>query len=131
MSSEKAIEVFTKVVGSWYMSVVDATGLLGGLLSAWNPNKANFEVYKSVAGIILQGRHIDGVQKINILNCYGPYHHRIPFWNHIRAGGILKQTGLIIGGDLNFTLSASETWGSMRLDPDADFFTICFGLKVW
>ena len=92
VSSEKAIEVFTKVVGSWFMSAVDATGLLVGLLSAWNPKKANFDVYKSVAGIILQGRHIDGVQKINILNCYGPYHHIIPFWNHIRAGGILKQT---------------------------------------
>ena len=53
VSSEKAIEFFSKVVGSWYMSAVDATGLSGGLLSAWNPNKANFEVYKSVAGIIL------------------------------------------------------------------------------
>ena len=113
VSSVKAIEVLSKVVGSWHMSVVDATGLSGGLLSAWNPQKAIFDVYKSVASITLRGRYLNGVQVINILNCYGPYHDRIPFWNHIHAGGILKQTGLIIGGDLNFTLSGSETWGSM------------------
>ena len=122
MSSEKAIEVFSKVVGSWYMSTVDASGLSGGLLSAWNPKKANFDIYKSVAGIILQGRHLNGVQEIKILNCYGPYHNIIPFWNLIRASGLLKEKGLIIGGDLNFTISSSETWGSIRQDPDAEFF---------
>ena len=121
VSSDKAIDVFSKVLGNWYMSAVDATGLSGGLLSAWNPLKANFEVFKSVAGIILQGRLLNGLQEINILNCYGPYHHRIPFWNLIRTGGILKTSGLIIGGDLNFTISARETWGSLRLDPDDNF----------
>ena len=29
---------------------------------------------------------------------------------------------MILGGDLNFTASARETWGNTRLDPDADFF---------
>ena len=40
----------------------------------------------------------------------------------MRDGGLLKTTGLIIGGDLNFTISAREVWGSARLDPDADYF---------
>ena len=47
---------------------------------------------------------------------------RIPFWKVIQSRGLLSEKGLIIGGDLNFTLSASETWGSARLDPEADFF---------
>ena len=53
MSSDRAIEVFYKVVGSWFMSAMDASGLSGGLLSAWNPNKAHFDVFKSDAGIFL------------------------------------------------------------------------------
>ena len=122
MSAEKAIDVFTNVLGNWYMSAVNASGLSGGLLSAWNPHKALFDVFRSGAGILLKGRCINGVQEINILNCYGPYQYRIPFWSHIRAGGLLKTSGLIIGGDLNFTISAREVWGSTRLDPDADFF---------
>ena len=44
VSSEKVIEVFSKVVGSWHMSAVDAIGLSGGLMSAWNPKKVIFDV---------------------------------------------------------------------------------------
>jgi hypothetical protein len=37
--------------------------------------------------------------------------------------GLLGDGGLIIGGDLNFTLSAREVWGGMaRSDPLADYF---------
>ena len=75
VSADKAIEVFTKVVGRWFMSAVDASGKSGGLLSTWNPNLALFDVFKSTAGILLQGRPINGDQEINILNCYGPYHN--------------------------------------------------------
>ena len=122
VTAEKAIDVFSKVVGSWNISAVDAIGLLGGLLTAWNPKKANFVVFKTVAGILLQGRYLNGDRELKILNCYGPYQNRIPYWNLIRDSGLLKEEGLIIGGDLNFTVSANETWGCTCMDPEADFF---------
>ena len=79
VSVDKALEVFSKVLGRWYMCAVDANGFSGGFLSAWNPNLALFDVYKSTAGIMLKGQVSNSVQVINILNCYGPYKHRIPF----------------------------------------------------
>jgi hypothetical protein len=36
----------------------------------------------------------------------------------------LSEEGIIVGGDLNFTLSMREVWGaSSRIDPLSDFFT--------
>ena len=122
VSSDKAIEVFSKVVGSWHMSAVDSIGMSGGLLTAWNPKKVVFDVFSSVAGMIMQGKTVNGDQTLKVVNCYGPYQNRLPFWNQVKAGGLLQEKGLILGGDLNFTVSARETWGNTRLDPDADFF---------
>ena len=85
----------------------------------------------SLFGIMLKGRYVFGVQELNILNCYGPYHHRIPFWSQIRAAGILQKSGLIIGGDLNFTLSADENWVRVRLDRMLAFFIIFSGMKAF
>ena len=106
--ADKAIAVLSKVVGSWHMSAVDAAGRSGGLLTAWNPFRGIFDIYKSVAGILLLGRFMHEAREIKILNCYGPYLDRIPFWNRIQSGGLLRERDLIIGGDLNFTLSARE-----------------------
>jgi exonuclease III len=37
--------------------------------------------------------------------------------------GLLSEEGLIVGGDLNFTISAREVWGnSARSDPLTDYF---------
>ena len=50
VTSIRAIEVFSKIVGNWHMSAVDANGKSRRLLSAWNPKKANFDAFHSVAG---------------------------------------------------------------------------------
>jgi hypothetical protein len=57
-----------------------------------------------------------------LLNCYAPYKDREPFWKTLFDSGLLHEDNLIIGGDLNFTLSANEVWGATaRTDPLADF----------
>ena len=48
---------------------------------------------------------------LSILNCYGPYHNRDSFWNAVASGGLLSLPNLILAGDLNLTLNASEIWG--------------------
>ena len=122
VTSIRAIEVFSKIVGSWHMSAVDANGKSGGLFSSWNPKKANFDAFHSVAGIILQGKLFNSDQVVKVVNCYGSYLNRLQYWSLIKAGGLLNERGLILGGDLNFTVSARETWGNTHLDLDADFF---------
>jgi hypothetical protein len=46
------------------------------------------------------------------------------FWQPLEDSGFLKDEGLIIGGDLNLTLSSGEVWGARaRLDPLSDYFS--------
>lgn len=58
-----------------------------------------------------------------ILNVYGPYTRRKPFWEMVFANGILNDPHLILVGDLNLTLCSDEVWGNGRtMDPLVDFF---------
>jgi hypothetical protein len=98
---------------------------LGGVLSSWNPKKSNFTSFFTPAGILLEGF----VKKINknlkLVNCYGSYADRQSFWNNIKEDGLLKESNLIIGGDLNFIIFAREIWGSSaRSDPMDSYFNM-------
>ena len=56
-----------------------------------------------------------------------PYHNRDSFWSVVASGGLLSLPNLILAGDLNLTLNASEIWGSRaQLDPLGSFFTKLF-----
>jgi hypothetical protein len=104
---------------------VDSKGLSGGLLSAWNPKKTNFDAFMTPAGILLDGFVKQLNKKLKLVNCYGPYANRQMFWDNLKVDGILKESDLILGGDLNFTVSAREVWGcSARNDLLASFFNI-------
>jgi hypothetical protein len=46
-----------------------------------------------------------------ILNVYGPTHERIQFWDNLLGNSFTKKENLILGGDLNFSLGAAESWG--------------------
>jgi hypothetical protein len=72
----------------------------------------------------LEGRFNFSADKVKLVNCYAPYKDRENFWQPIIDYGLLKEPGLIVGGDLNFILSAREMWGSSaRADPLFDFFS--------
>jgi exonuclease III len=51
VGAEKAREVFNKILPKWHLCGVDSNGLSGGLLTAWNPRKADFVAYLTPAGI--------------------------------------------------------------------------------
>ena len=56
---------------------------------------------------------------VDILNVYGPYRNR--------ERGLLNSPNLILGGDLNLTLRASETWGTKAaIDPLSSHFNLFF-----
>ena len=46
-----------------------------------------------------------------LLNVYSPFYERKTFWEKIKAEGVLNQPNVILGGDLNLTLTARESWG--------------------
>jgi hypothetical protein len=73
---------------------------------------------------IWKARFKQSAEKIKMLNCYAPYKDRELFWQPIIDSGLLREEGIIVGGDLNFTLSAREVWGDLaRSDPLADYFS--------
>jgi len=41
----KAREIFVKLLPTWYFCGVDCLGLLGGILTAWNPRKSDFMLF--------------------------------------------------------------------------------------
>ena len=76
------------------------------------------KAYHTLAGILLKVSMRGWSLPFSILNVYGPYLHRDTFWNVVASGGLLSTPNLILAGDLNFTLSASEIWGAKAIvDP--------------
>lgn len=55
VSSDRAKEVFTKLLRYWELCATDSVGQLGGLLSPWNPRKANLVPYVFATRILLEG----------------------------------------------------------------------------
>jgi hypothetical protein len=44
----------------------------------------------------------------SVVNIYGSYFDCTPFWEKLIYAGVLLDPHLIVGGDLNFTLSLRE-----------------------
>jgi len=103
----KACNIFLKLFLGWEVSATDTQGKSGGLLCIWNPSLCDFKSYISAVGLLLTGC-IKGIKEdLKILNVYGPYNDREPFWNRLAGSGLLRDPYLILVGDLNFTLSSS------------------------
>ena len=117
------LRLFAKIKPGWEYCALDAHGLSGGILSAWNPRLIRCKAYHSFAGILLSAsfKGLDSV--FSIVNCYGPYANKTSFWDSVVSGGIFNFPNLILAGDLNFTISDLEIWGDRaRLDHLALYF---------
>ena len=107
-SASPALFAFSKILPSWEFYAISASGLSGGLLSAWNPLKANYRAYQTCAGLLVQASIRGNPSPISILNVYGPYRDHELFWEKALRGGILIISNLVLGGDLKLTLYSSD-----------------------
>ena len=107
-----ALLAFSKLLSIWEFCATDAIGLLGGLLTEWNPHSVCCKAFDIVAGILVNAKFRGSPTTFSILNCYGPYSNREAFWSRAKAGGLLSLPNLISAGDLNFPLNAGEIWGN-------------------
>ena len=107
-SASPALFAFLKLLPSWEFCAISARGLSRGLLSAWNPYKANCRAFQTCAGILLQASIQGMPDPLHILKVYGPYQDRDLFWDKALRGGLLNLPHLVLGGDLNLTLHSSE-----------------------
>lgn len=113
ISAVDAISFFLQIRPHWRVAATDSVGMSGGLLSAWNPEYGDFSAFHTVAGLLIKGSFRGYREPIQILNIYGPYKDRLSFWSLVDDHHILSLDNLIVGRDLNFTLSPSETWGGV------------------
>jgi hypothetical protein len=124
VNGDKAKQLFLQCFPTWNVVALDPCGHSGGFLSGWNPSCVELYDFDTLVGIYLEGRFKQSADKVKLLNCYAPYKDRELFWHPIIQSGLLSEEGIIVGGDLNFTLSTREVWGdSARNDPLTDFFT--------
>ena len=107
-STYPALHAFSKLLPSWEFCDSDASGLSGGLLTAWNPMHVKFWAFETCVGILVHAAFWGLPIPLAILNVYGPYRDRELFWDKAHNGGILSIPNLILGGDLNLVFNSSE-----------------------
>ena len=121
-SADRACAYFQRMFPGWKVVAIGAVGLSGGVLCAWNPRVCDLKAFSSSAGILLKGVFRGCNTAVKIFNVYGPFRDREAFWDRLANCGILKDPALILLGDLNFTLSPTEIWGSSHWDPLMQYF---------
>ena len=88
--------------------MISASVISGDLLTTWNLHKVKCRAFQTCARLLVQVCIRGMSTPISILNVYGPYRDREPFWEKALRGGLLRILNLILGGDLNLTLYSSE-----------------------
>jgi hypothetical protein len=63
-----------------------------------------------------------------LINLYVPYVDRLKFWEGLSGSGNLNATNIILGGDLNFSLSLQGVWVSSP-HPDSQGIAFPIGLN--
>jgi hypothetical protein len=90
---------------------MDVTSQSGGLIMRWSPNYKALSITLYNSSISVKLEYKDLGFSFNILNIYGPYSYRINYWGQLAHSRALSQSHILIGGDLNLTLSLREIWG--------------------
>lgn len=108
--------IITPLLGSMlpgsHFYALDVNGRSRGIALGYNPH--SIKMMGAWGGIGFIGADIYSAElgsEIRVLNIYGPCHHRDIFWEMLLGTDIIQAYNLIIGGDLNFSLGFSESWG--------------------
>jgi len=109
----------------WSFVTLDVRGRSGGMAVGWKTCVMKVQSawgMESVLGVEL--RPVDLGSCLKVINVYGPYQNRAPFWDSFFQNPFLEEDMVVIGGDLNFSLGLSEVWGPhAHSDVMASFLT--------
>lgn len=122
--SEEVVRVLETLLPGWKFVAVDARGRSGGLASGWKVQSCRCDCSWGIfSGVGLEVWDTEIGKTLTILNIYGPYLNRASFWDSFFNMDLFEDTDLILGGDFNLTLGASEVWGPRAAsDFLANFF---------
>eukprot|EP00253_Pinus_taeda_P019452 PITA_19452 len=121
---EEVTGCLNKILPDWSFHVLDSNGHSGGVALGFN-SKVLREIsswgWENVLAVELFSSEL--CIPFLIINVYGPVVDREKFWSPFFAKSFMTHPNLVIGGDLNFSLGTTESWGvRARPDPLTDFF---------
>jgi len=114
--AEPLIQSLSAWLPSWTFHALDAFGRSGGLAIGVNNRVAEIKNIFGGRGFIGFdiNAHSAG-RDIRIINVYGPCTDRANYWRSLLESELFQADNIILGGDLNFSLGYSESWGHSGL----------------
>jgi len=127
------INTLTSWLPNWTFHALDASGRSGGLAIGVNNRPAevrNIFGGRGFIGLDINSQLVDG--DIRIINIYGPCADRANFWRFLFESELFQADNIILGGDLNFSLGFSESWGHLaQVDSLTDTMTSLLEEHKW
>jgi len=109
----------------WKFVAIDVNGRSGGLASGWRLSVCRCDNFWSIrSGLGLQLFSTDLGMVVIVLNIYGPYINRVPFWDSLLSNDFVLNRDLILGGDLNLSLGCEEVWGPKATSDSLSYYFI-------
>ena len=116
---EEIVALLSKLMPGWLFQALDADGRSGGLVTGYrvgNLREISAWGFDHTLALELYSKEL--CLPLLLLNVYGPCQEREMFWSSFFQKYFLNHQNLIIGGDLNFSLGVSESWGAnARANP--------------
>jgi hypothetical protein len=99
MGDEALVVSWLKVgFKNWDFVGLDANGRSGGVALGWNTMRIKFSTtwgFDSGLGALVQ--EVGSDKEYEILNVYGPYQDRSPFWEALARKSFFSHSNLILG----------------------------------
>ena len=111
VSRTKAREAFEPWLKDSSFTIVDTRGVSGRLLIMWTLSFKALSSYSLGSSIIVELKSKLLGMIIKVLNLYGPHAKQNLFWDSLVDSRVVSKLYLIVGGDLNITLSLCKVWG--------------------
>jgi exonuclease III len=123
--SEQVVSTLESLLPGWSFAVVDAKGCSRGLATGWRLKSCKCDrIWGFESGLGLNMFSAELGRPLLLINIYGPYSDRKRYWDSLDLSSWLTDRDVIVGGDLNFSLGATEVWGPRATpDPLTDYFT--------
>ena len=117
----------------WSFITLDVKGRSGGLAVGWRICKLKLvDSWGMDSVLYVEVLSADLGITIKVINIYGPYQNRVPFWDSLFGNPLLCGEYLVLGGDLNFSLGQNEVWGPhAHVDSPAGYFVQNIVEKGW
>lgn len=97
---------------NWSFSTIDVDGMSGGHLTGWSLDFKAVSTSSVRSSIAVKLKYKNNDFSFSVINIYGPYADRISFWEELKSVDIFSDPLCVIEGDVNFTLSLRQVWGS-------------------